>query len=80
MENTDPSMRLIGKLYGKEERAEEFVKFHDEQLKLVTDRLAAAKDLKKPLVLLSAPAAIATIAACPSARRTSARWSNSPAA
>lgn len=52
MENTDPSMRLIGKLYGKEERAEEFVKFHDEQLKLVTDRLAAAKDLKKPLVFI----------------------------
>jgi iron complex transport system substrate-binding protein len=52
MENTDPSMRLIGKLYGKEERAEDFVKFHDEQLKLVTDRLAVAKDLKKPLVFI----------------------------
>ncbi|MGG7517224.1 ABC transporter substrate-binding protein [Allorhizobium undicola] len=50
--NTDPSMRLIGKLFGKEEKAEEFVKFHDEQIKLVTDRLAAAKDLKKPVVFI----------------------------
>ncbi|MDQ0454372.1 ABC transporter substrate-binding protein [Rhizobium paknamense] len=52
MENTDPSMRLIGKLFGKEEKAEEFVKFHDEQIRLVTDRLASAKDLKKPVVFI----------------------------
>jgi iron complex transport system substrate-binding protein len=52
MENTDPSMRLIGKLFGKEKRAEEFVQFHDAQIKRVTDTLAKAKDLKKPLVFV----------------------------
>ncbi|MBB3612568.1 iron complex transport system substrate-binding protein [Rhizobium sp. BK602] len=52
MENTTPSMRLIGKLFGKEARAEEFVKFHDEQLARVTDVLAKAGDIKKPLVFI----------------------------
>jgi iron complex transport system substrate-binding protein len=52
MENTDDSMRIIGKLFGKEERAEEFVKFHDEQLARVTDVLAKQTDLKKPVVFM----------------------------
>ena len=52
MENTTPSMRLIGKLFGKEARAEEFVKFHDEQLARVTDVLAKAGDIKKPVVFI----------------------------
>ncbi|UJW77358.1 ABC transporter substrate-binding protein [Rhizobium sp. SL42] len=52
MENTDDSMRIIGKLFGKEERAEEFVKFHDEQIARVTDTLAKAADLKKPVVFI----------------------------
>ncbi len=52
MENTTPSMRLIGKLFGKEERAEEFVKFHDEQLARVTDVLAKAGNIKKPVVFI----------------------------
>ncbi|THF47543.1 ABC transporter substrate-binding protein [Allorhizobium terrae] len=52
MENTDPSMRLIGKLFGKEKRAEEFVQFHDAQIKRVTDKLASVKDLKKPVVFV----------------------------
>lgn len=52
MQNTDESMRIIGKLFGKEARAEEFVKFHDEQLARVTDTLAKADDLKKPVVFM----------------------------
>ncbi len=52
MQNTDESMRIIGKLYGEEARAEEFVKFHDEQLARVTDVLAKAGDLKKPVVFM----------------------------
>lgn len=52
MQNTDESMRIIGKLFGKEARAEEFVKFHDEQLARVTDTLAKAGDLKKPVVFM----------------------------
>lgn len=52
MENTDDSMRIIGKLFGEEERAEEFVKFHDEQITKVTDVLAKQSDLKKPVVFM----------------------------
>ncbi|THV17581.1 ABC transporter substrate-binding protein [Rhizobium rhizophilum] len=52
MENTDDSMRIIGKLFGKEERAEEFVTFHDEQIAKVTDVLAKQADLKKPVVFM----------------------------
>ncbi len=52
MQHTDESMRIIGKLFGKKARAEEFVKFHDEQLARVTDTLAKAGDLKKPVVFM----------------------------
>ncbi|SHN19863.1 ABC transporter substrate-binding protein [Roseibium suaedae] len=52
MENTDESMRIMGKIYGKEERAEEFVKFRQEQLARVTDVLAKAGDIKRPLVFV----------------------------
>jgi iron complex transport system substrate-binding protein len=52
MLNTEPSMRLIGKLFGKEERAEEFVKFRAEEIAKVTDVIAKAKDLKRPSVFI----------------------------
>lgn len=52
MQHTDQSMRIIGKLFGKEARAEEFVRFHDEQLARVTDVLAKAGDIKKPVVFM----------------------------
>lgn len=51
MENTEPSMRLIGKLFGKEEKAEEFIKFRADNIARVTDVLAKA-DPKKPLVFM----------------------------
>lgn len=50
--HTEPSMRLIGKLFDKEQVAEDFIKFRAEQIKVVTDRLASAKDLKRPLVMV----------------------------
>jgi iron complex transport system substrate-binding protein len=50
-ENTDPSMRLIGKLFGKEARAEEFIAFRKAQIDLVTERLAKANPAK-PLVMV----------------------------
>jgi iron complex transport system substrate-binding protein len=50
-ENTDPSMRLIGKLFGKEARAEEFIAFRKEQIDRVTERLAKASPAK-PLVMM----------------------------
>ena len=42
MVNTEPSMRLIGRLFGKEQRAEAFIDFRAEQIARVTDRLASA--------------------------------------
>ncbi|WP_432443380.1 ABC transporter substrate-binding protein [Neorhizobium galegae] len=52
LENTDPSMRLIGTLFGKEQKADEFIRFHDAQIARVTDVIAKAKDLKKPVVFM----------------------------
>lgn len=51
-ENTEPSMRIVGKLFGKEDRAEDFIKFRAEELAKVTDRIAAASDLKRPVVFM----------------------------
>ncbi|WP_439496960.1 ABC transporter substrate-binding protein [Bosea sp. (in: a-proteobacteria)] len=51
-EHTEPSMRLIGKLFGKEQIAEDFIKYRADQIKVVTDRLANTKDLKRPLVMV----------------------------
>ena len=51
MENTEPSMRVMGKLLGKEEKAEEFIKFRAESIAKVTDVLAKANP-KKPLVFV----------------------------
>lgn len=51
-EHTEPSMRLIGKLFGKEQIAEDFIKFRAGQIAIVTDRLAKAKEPKRPLVMV----------------------------
>ncbi|MXQ14232.1 ABC transporter substrate-binding protein [Microvirga makkahensis] len=50
-ENTEPSMRLIGKLFGKEARAEEFIAFRKEQIERVTERLSKANPAK-PMVMM----------------------------
>ncbi|MFB9174793.1 ABC transporter substrate-binding protein [Roseibium salinum] len=52
MAHTEPSMRIIGKLYDKEEQAEAFIRFRAEEIAKVTDRLAAEKDLKRPVVFM----------------------------
>ncbi len=41
MENTEPTMRLFGKLFGKEERAEAFIDFRNRQIRRVTDVIEA---------------------------------------
>lgn len=51
IKNTDTSMRIIGKLFGLEDRAEEFIEFRQEQIARVTDRLAEA-DPERPVVFL----------------------------
>lgn len=50
-ENTEPSLRLFGTLFGRQARAEDFIAFRKAQIAAVTDRLAAAKPAK-PLVFM----------------------------
>lgn len=51
MENTEPSMRVMGKLMGKEDLAEDFIKFRSDSIKRVTDVLDKEKP-KKPVVFV----------------------------
>lgn len=51
IENTEPSLRILGQLFGKEDRAEEIIAFWDEQTARVTDVLAAANP-ERPLVFM----------------------------
>lgn len=44
--NTEPSMRLIGKLFGEEEKAEEFIAYRKAQIERVTDVIAAANPVR----------------------------------
>ena len=41
MQNTEPTMRLFGQLFGKEQRAEAFIAFRNQQIRRVTDVIAA---------------------------------------
>ncbi len=51
MENTEPSMRLMGKLMGKETVAEDFIKFRSDSIQRVTDVLEK-ENPKKPVVFV----------------------------
>ena len=51
MENTEPSMRLMGKLLGKEALADDFIAFRANAIKRVTDTLEKATP-KKPVVFM----------------------------
>lgn len=42
-ENTEPTMRLFGKLFGKEPRAEAFIAFRAQQIRRVTDVIEASR-------------------------------------
>lgn len=41
MQNTEPTMRLFGQLFGKEDRAEAFIDFRNRQIRRVTDVIEA---------------------------------------
>jgi iron complex transport system substrate-binding protein len=43
MANTEPTMRLFGKLFGKEARAEAFIDFRNQQIRRVTDVIKASQ-------------------------------------
>lgn len=49
--NTEPSMRLIGKLFGEEEKAEAFIDYRARQIARVTDVIAKA-DPERPKVFI----------------------------
>ncbi|CAM3531770.1 ABC transporter substrate-binding protein [Thalassospira profundimaris] len=56
-ENTPKSIRLLGKLMGKEEQAEAFVKFYEENLRKVTSRTANISE--KPSAFLESRVGLA---------------------
>jgi len=53
-ENTEPSLRLMGRLFGREARAEEFIAFRAREIARVTDRIKSADlaEARKPLVMV----------------------------
>lgn len=50
--NTEPSLRLLGQLFGRSEVAEALIAFRAAETARVTERLAAAGQLARPLVML----------------------------
>jgi iron complex transport system substrate-binding protein len=50
--NTDPSIRALGKLFGKSETAERLVAWRNAEIARVTDRLAEAGLSDRPLVMI----------------------------
>lgn len=51
-QNTEPSMRLMGRLFGKPEIAEDLIAFRAAQIARVTERIAKAGDVARPLVMI----------------------------
>ncbi|XBY45728.1 ABC transporter substrate-binding protein [Methyloraptor flagellatus] len=49
-EHTEPSMRILGRLFGREDVAEAMIAFRRAEIARVTERLAAHPDLVRPLV------------------------------
>lgn len=50
--NSETSIEILGKLFGAEERAKEFIAYRRAEIARVTDRLAGVKDLKHPKVFI----------------------------
>lgn len=50
--NTVPSIRTIAKLIGREQAGEDFVRYHEAQLRRVTDVVAALPQDKKPRLFM----------------------------
>lgn len=62
MQNTEPTMRLFGQLFGKQARAEAFIDFRNQQIRRVTD-VIEARHPARPRSSSSASAATPMIAA-----------------
>lgn len=55
IKNTVPSIRIMGQLFGQQQRAEEFVKFYESKIKNVTDTLERTKPQEQRVFLWRAP-------------------------
>ncbi|GAB5507991.1 MAG: hypothetical protein Rhirs2KO_31540 [Rhizobiaceae bacterium] len=79
LENTEPTIRLLGEIMGRQQRAEEIIGFRRQAMARVTDVIAENRPSAPPC-LSNVSAAIRRIAALRSAPRISANMSNSPEA
>lgn len=52
VKNVRPSLELMGKILGQEQRAKDYLAFYDAQLQLVSSRLAGITPDKRPLVFI----------------------------
>lgn len=50
--NSETSIEVLGRLFGAEDRAREFIAYRRAEIARVTDRLASVKDLKRPGVFI----------------------------
>ncbi|WFN88881.1 ABC transporter substrate-binding protein [Agrobacterium pusense] len=50
--NSEASVEILGKLFGAEERAKDFIAYRRAEIARVTDRLASVRDLKRPNVFI----------------------------
>jgi iron complex transport system substrate-binding protein len=50
--NSEASIEILGKMFGAQERAKEFIAYRRAEIARVTDRLAGVKDLKRPGVFI----------------------------
>ncbi|TQN61712.1 ABC transporter substrate-binding protein [Agrobacterium tumefaciens] len=50
--NSEASIEILGKLFGAEERAREFIAYRRAEIARVTDRITSVKDLKRPNVFI----------------------------
>ncbi len=80
--NSEASIEILGKMFGAQERAKEFIAYRRAEIARVTDRLASVKDLKRPGVFIErAPGISGEDNCCRTfGRSISARWSISLAA
>ncbi|GAK69994.1 putative ABC transporter substrate-binding protein [Agrobacterium rubi TR3 = NBRC 13261] len=62
--NSENSIRILGTIFGAEQRAEEFIAYRRAQIALVTDKLASVKDLKRPGVFIERAPGISGEDAC----------------
>lgn len=63
VKNGDPSLRILGEIFGRQEEAEEYIAFRHEQLDRVAKRLEEVKR-EKPVVLVHRSPGINSTTAC----------------